>query len=93
MSGCPVRNPKLAWREIEGEIVIISPDDSQVHELNETASLIWKYFDGIRSCDEIARKLAAEFDVALEAALADVAQLVAALEEKRLLFVAAAVEG
>ena len=93
MSECPVRNPKLAWREIEGEIVIISPEDSQVHELNETASLIWKYADGSRSCDEIAANVAAEFDVTLEAARADVAQLVAALEEKRLLFVAAAVEG
>jgi len=93
MSESPVRNPKLAWREIDGEIVIISPEDSQVHELNETASLVWKYADGIRSCDEIAVKLAAEFDVALEAARSDVAQLVATLEEKRLLFVTAAVEG
>jgi hypothetical protein len=90
---CPERNPKLAWREIDGEIVIISPEDSQVHELNETASLIWKYSDGIRSCREIAAELAAEFDVSLEVARDDVAQLVKALEEKRLLFVAAAVEG
>jgi hypothetical protein len=93
VNGFPVRNSQLAWREIEGEIVIISPEDSQVHELNETASLIWKYADGLRSCDEIATKLAAEFDVALEAARADAAELVAALEEKRLLFVSAAVEG
>jgi hypothetical protein len=93
VSECPVRNPKLAWREIEGEIVIISPEDSQVHELNETASLIWKYADGIRSCDEIAAKLSAEFDVALATARADVSQLVAALEERRLLFVTASVEG
>jgi len=93
MSEPPVRNPRLAWREVDGEIVIISPEDSQVHELNETASLIWKYADGIRSCDEIAAELAAEFDVALEAARADAAELIEALEEKRLLLVAAPVAG
>lgn len=93
MSEPPVRNPKLAWREVDGEIVIISPEDSQVHELNETASLIWKYADGIRSCNEIAAELAAEFDVALEAARADAAELIAALEERRLLLVAVPVEG
>ena len=46
MKGYIVRNPKLAWREVDGEMVIISPEDSQVHELNETASLIWKHAGG-----------------------------------------------
>jgi hypothetical protein len=28
MNFFPQRNPKLAWREIDGEAVIISPEDS-----------------------------------------------------------------
>jgi Coenzyme PQQ synthesis protein D (PqqD) len=85
MSERPERNPKLAWREIGGEIVIISPDDSQVHELNETASLVWKQADGTRTRDEIAAAVAKEFEVDLAAAAADVAELTTVLREKQLL--------
>jgi len=68
-------NPMLAWREIDGSIVIISPERSMVHELNPTASFIWKKVDGKRTTDEIAEQLAAEFDVTRESALADVHEL------------------
>jgi hypothetical protein len=80
-----VRNPALAWREMGAEIVIISSEDSRIHELNETASVVWKHADGTRTVDELAAKLASEFDVEFEAARADVAELLAALGEKRLL--------
>jgi coenzyme PQQ biosynthesis protein PqqD len=85
MSAYLVRNPRLAWREVDGEIVIIAPDDSRMHELNETASLVWKQADGTRTADEIAAQLAAEFEVELEVARADVAELMARLGEQRLL--------
>ena len=81
----PTRNPKLAWREIDGEAVIISPEDSHVHELNETASLIWKNADGKHSADEIARVVAESYDVGLAAAKADVEELIEALSTKGLL--------
>jgi hypothetical protein len=84
----PVRNPKLAWREIEGEIVIISPEKSQVHELNETAALIWKQADGKSDAEQIAARLSEEYDVTREAARTDVNELLARLEEKDLLLVA-----
>jgi coenzyme PQQ biosynthesis protein PqqD len=88
MTTCPTRNPQLAWREIDGEIVIISPEDSQVHELNETAALIWKRADGAQTVEEIAASLAAEYDVTRESAQQDVAELVALLAEKQLLMAA-----
>ena len=85
MNPFPTRNPKLAWREIDGEAVIISPEDSHVHELNETASLIWKNADGKHSADEIARVVAESYDVGLAAAKADVEELIEALSTKGLL--------
>lgn len=81
----PLRNPKLAWREIGGEIIIISSDDNQVHELNATASLVWKQADGTKTREEIAARLAEEFDVEFNAAQADVHELMATLERKNLL--------
>jgi hypothetical protein len=88
MTTCPVRNPQLAWREIDGEIVIISPEDSQVHELNETAALVWKSANGARTLEEIVAHITAEYDVTHESATQDVAELVAQLREKQLLTVA-----
>jgi hypothetical protein len=85
MTGRLERNPNLAWREIDGEVVIISPEDSQVHELNETASLIWKHADGALGLEEITARVAAVYDVAPEAARTDVAEMIAQLDEKRLL--------
>lgn len=81
----PLHNPMLAWREIEGEVVIISPEESMLHELNQTASFIWKQLDGKRTMEEIARLLAQEFEVPVEQALADTEELVAQLQEKQLL--------
>jgi hypothetical protein len=84
MTSRPMRNPQLAWREIDGEIVIISPEDSQVHELNETAALVWKRADGEQTMEEIAAGMVAEFDVSHESARKDVAELIAQLAEKQL---------
>lgn len=79
------KNPILAWREIEGEIVIISPNNSVLHELNETASFVWKRLDGRRSGAEIATSLAAEYDVKPEDALGDIETLVEELASRQLL--------
>lgn len=92
MSAPIIRNPKLAWREIDGETVIISPEDSLVHELNETASLIWKYVEG-KTLQELAERVSAEYEVSLEVARADVDELVIALQQKRLLLLAAEAKG
>lgn len=88
MTTCPIRNPQLAWREIDGEIVIISPEDSQVHELNETAALIWKRADGAQTVEEIAAGIAAEYDVTRDLAERDVGELISQLAEKQLLMAA-----
>ena len=85
MNTFPERNPKLAWREIDGEAVIISPEDRHVHELNETASLIWTNADGKHSVDQIAGIIATRYEVELLEAKADVDELIEVLSAKGLL--------
>jgi Coenzyme PQQ synthesis protein D (PqqD) len=92
MSGFIIRNPTLAWREIDGETVIISPEDSQVHELNETASLIWKHAEG-KTVQEVAERLSAVYEISVEAARADIDALVTAWQQKQLVFLAAEAKG
>lgn len=79
------KNPVLAWREIDGEIVIVSPNDSVLHELNETGSFVWKQLDGPRPLPEIAAGLAAEYDVRVEDALRDIETLLQELASRQLL--------
>ncbi len=88
----PLHNPILAWREIEGEVVIISPQESMLHELNSTASFIWKQLNGKRTTEEIAGLLAQEFEIPVDQALADTEELVRQLQEKQLLSTAVRVD-
>ncbi len=78
-------NPLLAWREIEGKVVVISPEDSVVHELNETASFIWKHAERGHDLDEIANLLSHEFRIDVAQAKSDAIELLAHLAHKRLL--------
>jgi len=86
----PLQHPNAAWREVDGEVVIISPEDSVLHELNETASFIWKHATGDLRAEEIAGQLASEFDVNGETALLDTCELVNHLEQQKLLCIAEA---
>jgi hypothetical protein len=81
----PAQNPLAAWREIDGVVVVISPEDSVLHELNPTAGFIWKHATGERTAEEIARLLADEFEVDAATALADTRELIAELAAKKLL--------
>jgi hypothetical protein len=82
---CWQKNTTLAWREIDGETVIISPEESVLHELNETGSFIWQRVDGKRSVADIAELLVVEYNVTREEALADTEALLAQLASRKLL--------
>ena len=81
----PAQNPLAAWREIDGIVVVISPEDSVLHELNPTAGFIWKRATGERTTEEIARLLADEYEVDVATALADTREMIAELAAKKLL--------
>ncbi|MCL4523106.1 MAG: PqqD family protein [Acidobacteria bacterium] len=81
----PAQNPLAAWREIDGVVVVISPEDSILHELNPTAGFIWKHATGERTTEEIARLLADEYEVDAVTALADTRDMLAELAAKKLL--------
>jgi hypothetical protein len=59
-------------RETNGEYLLLDTESDRIHQLNRTASLIWRGCDGAASPEEIAAILAKEFDVAEDKALADV---------------------
>lgn len=79
------KNPLLAWREVDGETIIILPEESVMHELNDTGSFVWRHADGQHSAQQIAELLAAEYEVTLAAALEDTEVLLADLAQRKLL--------
>jgi hypothetical protein len=87
------RNPALAWREIEEEIVIISPAENIMHELNDTGGFLWKRIDGKRSAMELAELLAETYDVAPAKALEDTEALLNEMLSRKLLVPADGISG
>lgn len=78
-----VRSPFLAWRVIEGETVIISPQERELHSLNEVGTAIWRMADGSLTLRQIATRLSEMYEVTPEEALHDVMEFVQELLDKR----------
>jgi len=87
------KNPALAWREIDGETVIISPNDSVMHELNDTGSFLWKNIDGEKSAAELAELLVENYEVTPDIALSDTQALLEEMSSRKLLVTASAKGG
>jgi len=59
-------------REVDGEILLLDTESNLIHQLNKTASLIWRKCLEGASSGEIAASLAETFDVEENKARADV---------------------
>ncbi len=79
------KNPALAWREIDDVTVIISPNDSVMRELNDTASFLWRNIDGYRCAADLAALLAENYEVTLDIALTDTQSLLEEMASRTLL--------
>jgi len=80
------RNPRVAARALDGEMMIMSGRDSTLFTLNKTATIIWQSADGSTPLDEIVeRKICVEFDVERSAALHDAESLARELASHEIL--------
>ena len=78
------KNPALAWRVIDDETVIISPNESLMHELNDTGSFLWKSIDGNRTTADLAALLVEIYEVTPDVALSDTESLLQELSSRKL---------
>ena len=76
------RRDGLLVREVDGEILVLDPEADRIHQLNASASLIWRLHENGTDAARIAGALAVEFDLDEYTADADVK---AALEQFRAL--------
>ena len=75
----------LAMRTLEGEAVVITLCDREVHFLNELGTAIWSYVDGRTRIDAIVDRVVGEFEVDRDRAASDVLEFLQELEAKGLI--------
>ena len=81
----PSPNPRVAWRTLGDEVIIVTPDESVLYALNSTGSFIWQQATGRRTVEEITAALCREFETEPEAAAADTTDFLQSLSERGLL--------
>ena len=66
------RNPRVAARSLDGEMMIMSGRDSTLFTLNKTATILWQAADGATPLDQIVeQRICEEFEVEPAKALHD----------------------
>ena len=84
-----VRNPRVAARSLDGEMMIMSARDSTLFTLNRTATILWQSADGTTPLDEIVRnRICSEFQVEPAEALHDAEALARELAGHEILQIA-----
>jgi DNA-binding NarL/FixJ family response regulator len=73
-------SPSIAHREIEGQILLLTPDDDTILTLNGTGAFAWGLLSRGASADEIVRALAARYACPLERLAPDVDAFLSDLE-------------
>lgn len=85
------RNPRVAARSLDGEMMIMSSRDSTLFTLNKTATVLWQSADGKTPLEEIVNeKICNEFNVQPGDALQDATHLLKQLAEHEILIVSEA---
>ena len=78
-------NPEVAHREIEGQLLLLTPDDDVLYTLNGTGRLAWEMLLRGAGRGDIAARIAATYGVSLEAADGDLVRFFADLERRGVL--------
>jgi hypothetical protein len=82
-----LQNPQAAWRVYDGQAVIVSPEDSTLHTLNEVGTVVWEAADGRTPLSAIVARVHERYDVDAPAAERDVQAFVEQLRSRGLITV------
>lgn len=79
------RKPGLLFNEIDGEIVMLSIENSEYYGLDKTGSRIWELIETPLTLKELVSKLMDEFDVDEKRCWNETTDFIVKLQEKKLL--------
>lgn len=78
-------NAGMIVREVDSEVLILDTVSNHIHQLNETASIVWRMRREGSAAPDIAAVLAQDFAIDEAQALADVHDVLQRLESLNLL--------
>jgi hypothetical protein len=78
-------NPEVSHREIEGQLLLLTPDDDVLYTLNGTGRLAWEMLLRGAGRAEIAARIAEIYGPSVEIARRDLAAFLADLERRGVL--------
>jgi len=84
LKSIPEINNQLTIREIGEDIIILSEDDLEIHNLEGTAVFLWKCINGKSTVKQILKKLCDEYEVSSEQAESDVIEFFKECKIKKL---------
>jgi hypothetical protein len=79
----PGHHPKVAFRNIQEQIVIVQPLEENILTLNVTGSFIWQQIGNL-TVEQIAAKVSEHFEVSDSEALADTVEFLETMAAKGL---------
>ena len=77
--------PDLAFREMEGQLLFLLADDTQLWSVNPTGKLIWREIVRQKPAEAIARGLAKKFHISPQQARSDLDEFLRELHQRRIL--------
>jgi len=58
-----VRSPDIAWQNVDGKIVVVTPRTKKIHILSGCAISIWDYLEQPQQIESIVEMLCSEYEV------------------------------
>jgi hypothetical protein len=80
-----VINNKIAYREIEGQILFLRPDDHMLLTLNATGKFVWEGIEKKKGLEKIVENFSKKFKVSEDQARKDVEHFVRDLKNKKII--------
>lgn len=85
MSKLKLRQTDLAWREVEGEVVVVDVRTSTYLSANDSGARLWARLSEGTTRDELVAELVESFGIDAETAGADIDKFVQQLRDNGLL--------
>ncbi len=81
------RNKNLLFNEIDGEVVMLSIENSEYYGMDKIGSRIWELIESPVSVNELIDKLLEEYDVTRDQCTHDTTGFLEQLAEKKLIYI------
>jgi hypothetical protein len=81
------KNPSVLCTELDDGAILLNLDTKYYYTLNSTGLRIWQIMDDLKDPLEIAQKLAIEYEVEEERAMASVVKVIEKLEQEKLILI------